>query len=232
MLQRSNFTTIPGKLILVLGLLTLVLPARSQVNKGQWITGGNADFLYSNARGNTNAVINSNKTRSLQFSADGGYFFMKQLCAGISVGMSASNNKQVLDGQQTTPFQSYYSSESKITTLAFSPFLRYYFLPAAKKINIIGDISYSYSHNNESTSTFQHMINQNNGQPYSSYTSTKTSYHSNSFSIAGGPVFFLNPKVSMELLLGYHFTKYAGSGLSSNNISIGAGFHIHLDRIK
>lgn len=204
----------------------------SQISKGQWIVGGTADFSHSHASGTTNMVSSDDKLTSFESSPGIGYFFMDQLCAGIRIGIISSETRHVIDGRSNPLLSNYYSTKSKITALAFSPFVRYYLLAESRKFNVFADASYAYNHNKAKTETYQEFTIPGNQFPIISSSTNNSKYKTHSYSIAAGPALFLNRKVSLELSLGYTFSKYADSDLSANSFTAGAGFQVHLGKGK
>ena len=202
----------------------------SQISKGQWIIGGAVDFSYINSGGKTNGVDNEIKTTSLESSPGGGYFFMDRLCAGIRVGILTMHTKQVANGREASPLFNYYSADTRVTGLAFGPFVRYYFLASSHKLNVFADASYAYGDNKQKTKTYNEFLYPGNQFRTISVSTNESKYKTHSFSIAAGPALFLNPKVSLELSLGYTFSKYADSDLSANSFIAEAGFQVHLGK--
>lgn len=101
------------------------------------------------------------------------------------------------------------SSRSEI-----GPFLRYYLLPADQQLNLFIDGSYSRG--------WTSAKNNNN-------TTNKVS--SNNFSFMGGPVFFLNSSVAVELSIGYSSTKFKdGVDSKRNIITTGIGLQFYLEK--
>jgi hypothetical protein len=96
----------------------------AQVNKGQWLVGGNANF-QSGKFGDSDA----GKYTSFTFSPDAGYFFINNLAGGMRLSL------------QSTKFK---SAENATSSFLFAPFARYYFLPATNKVNVFGDASYGF----------------------------------------------------------------------------------------
>lgn len=92
----------------------------AQVNKGQWLVGGEAGF---------NSVKHGDgKGTEFTFSPKGGYFIIDKLAAGLRADFTSSKPK---DGEA--------SGE-----LLIAPFARYYFLGASEKVNIFADASYGF----------------------------------------------------------------------------------------
>jgi hypothetical protein len=198
----------------------------AQINKGQWMLGGNALFSHSVVKQNNDFFHSDNKATSLQLMPGVGYFFMDQFAAGLRTGVNHSDVKQETESRGAVSF--YSLMESKITAFALSPFVRYYFLPSSRKINVFADISYAYGNNKDKTTLYQ-VVTPSGGLPSATRSNNSSKYKSHSYSIAAGPAFFMNPKVSVELTAGYSFTKYEGNtNQKGNTFLLGAGFQIHL----
>ncbi len=112
-------------MIMKLKLLAIVILLSSsatfaQIKKGQWMIGGDATF--------TSTKYTDNPTiTELSFNPAAGYFFMDKLAGGLRVDISTA---------------SYGSGSGSATSFFGSPFLRYYFLPVAQKVNLFADASY------------------------------------------------------------------------------------------
>lgn len=219
-----------NQLKLLVLLVTISSSAFSQINKGQWMVGGNASFSHSNVKQHNDFYHAENKATSVQVMPGAGYFFLDQFAAGLRAVISHSDVNVKQETVAGGPVSYYSLITSKITAFALSPFARYYFLPSSRKINVFADISYAYGSNKERSTVEQEYTSPGNPPaPTSSYTTIKNK--SNSFSIAAGPAFFINPKVSVELTAGYSFTKYDGNtNQKGNTFLFGAGFQIHLTK--
>ena len=116
------------KCILIISALILLtwssLDAFSQIQKGQWLLGGNAEFSFAQSR--------ELKMSTLQFSPASGYFFINKLAGGLRVDFGS---------------ETYKWTESKYTysTISLAPFFRYYFLPAEQKVNVFADAAYGFA---------------------------------------------------------------------------------------
>jgi hypothetical protein len=93
----------------------------AQVNKGQWLAGGNIGF-ESQKHGD-------GKATSFNFSPDAGYFFIDNFAGGLRVDFSSYKEKDADDAT---------------TSFSLAPFVRYYFLPAAQKVNVFADASFGF----------------------------------------------------------------------------------------
>ena len=113
------------KKVLFAALMTIAVQGVfAQVNKGQWLAGGNVGFS-SEKWGDADA----NKVTRFNFSPNAGYFFIDQLAGGLRVTFESEKAK---------------SDDKAESTLIIAPFARYYFLPAVQKVNIFADASYGF----------------------------------------------------------------------------------------
>ena len=139
------------KVLFSLALVVAGTTAFSQVNKGQWLVGGNMDFTASKN--------GDYKANTFEFAPNAGYFFIDNLAGGLklntNLGKSESGN-----------------TETKSTGFSIAPFIRYYFLPAAEKINVFADAAYGFGSNTTKVGT------------------VKTEYNVTGFNIAAGPAIF------------------------------------------
>ncbi|MGN6435468.1 MAG: outer membrane beta-barrel protein [Agriterribacter sp.] len=97
--------------------------AFAQINRGQFLVGGNGTFTSSNNAGY--------KSSQLTLSPGAGYFFMDKLAGGLNVNFGRNRSKQA-------------GVKSTSATYGISPFVRYYVLPATSKINLFGQASYTW----------------------------------------------------------------------------------------
>lgn len=216
------------KITLVFVLFIVVLNANAQINKGQWMIGGRANFSYTKSGDDIGVTHFTNKATSLELLPGAGYFFMNKFCGGVRTGLSYSNTQSNSGGVSGT-LHTVASSQVKITSFILSPFLRYYFLPATSKVNILADISYAYNHRKQDINYNQSQYDENPNppQPPVSYMNSYSNKdHSSSYTISAGPAFFINRKVSLELTLGYMRSKYSAN--STNSLIAGAGFQVHI----
>lgn len=167
-------------------LTVSVIAASAQINQGQWLVGGNANFT-SNKQGDSKWTV-------ITFSPNAGYFFINNFAGGLRLGISSEKESG--------------SDASSIFTVA--PFLRYYFLPSAQKVNIFADAQYGFG----------------SGKAGGSSASI------NEYQISAGPAVFLSPHTALEFTVFYESMggKYF-EGLSSdrqNAFGVNIGFQIHL----
>jgi len=206
----------------------IVSAAQAQLNKGQWLVGGSASFAHSTNSNNNGFGSYHATSTSLQATPAVGYFVISKLAVGVRPGISTSNDKE--DGSsQLIPYSISYSSRSKTTRFSISPFVRYYFLPAKSKVNLVGDVSYSYQHNTLHSATVQTSTDLN-GMPIITGTYGDGKYDNNAFNFQAGPALMLSSKVSLELLAGYTIGNMKNTSYNERAVTIAAGFQIHLGK--
>lgn len=172
------------KKVLFAALMTIAVQGVfAQVNKGQWLVGGNASFASHKQ--------DDVKATEFTFSPNAGYFFIDKLAGGLRVDLASFKYK---DADANSRF-------------LVSPFVRYYFLDAAQKVNLFADASYGFG----------------------SVKSEGESESQNGFAISAGPAIFLTPNTALEFALQYRSMGgdyYGDDNLNSFGVNI--GFQIHL----
>jgi outer membrane protein with beta-barrel domain len=128
--------------------LLLANTAMCQINKGQFLLGGNASFESIKTEGD-GFYVTSYKTTNLFLSPNIGYFIISKLAGGLRLNVSIYN--------QGTPVN--YSQ----TDISLSPFLRYYLLSRKQRFNILADVGYIHSKNKK---RFQGYAPIENGNGY------------------------------------------------------------------
>lgn len=167
-------------------LLVSSYVSQAQINKGQWLVGGNISFASTKY-----GDIKDSKVTSFEISPDAGYFIIDKLAAGVRLGYSSTKAKTADDAS---------------TEFSAAPFVRYYFLDAAQKVNVFADASYGFG---------------------SQGAADKESF--NFYSIMAGPAVFLTPNTALEFAVGYH--SMGGDAYGDDRwgtIGFNVGFQIHL----
>lgn len=155
----------------------------AQVNKGQWLVGGQAGFA--------SLKHGEGKATAFTFSPNGGYFFIDKLAGGLRAEIESVKPK----------------GGDAATDLLVAPFLRYYFLPAADKVNVFADASYGFG----------------------SVKEGGESASQNGFAISAGPAIFLSPNTALEFALQYRSMGGDAYGDERENaFGFKIGFQIHL----
>ena len=206
--SRSKCYTLK-KYILLTFLIVCCCSAFSQISKGEWLAGGDASFSYNI---NTPDSQNDNKitNTTITLSPDIGYFLVDNLVIGARINFTNSVHHPKTQGL-------YYSEQQ----LSLSPFIRFYILNKEKKVNLIADVSYLYGR------TRTHFPPDNNGN--AGYT---LNYKTAGYTVAAGPVFFLNPRVALEFTISYTNTDTKLYSPDYNSITIkgGAGLQIYMGK--
>ena len=174
-------------MIFLLLVIVISNQVTAQIKKGQWLAGGNVNWTSA-----FNGDFYGNST-VISIMPDAGYFFIDKLAAGLKLNYTIINP----------------SSGLSYVDFGFSPFVRYYILPAEKTINIFTEAAYGWGRNTEQGA------NVTNHQ----------------WSVSAGPAFFLNSHVALEVALIY--TNTAGQHLTDGNpetIGINIGFQVYLGK--
>lgn len=181
---------------LVLSILFINIQANCQITKGNWMVGGNASFsstTFKSEAGQRNTAFNIEMTPNI------GYFIADKIATGLKVGFGEQGGKST--------GSSHYST---YTDANFGPFLRYYFLPFDKQLNVLVEGVYQYGFEGGNLKKIS----------------------KNTFAFFTGPIVFLNSSVGLEFLIGYSTFKYVGFAGSNGTAQVGLGLQVHLERDK
>ena len=178
------------KVIIAACFLILSHAGFSQIYKGQWLVGGNAGFETGKF-----GDLDGTKYTSVSFSPNAGYFFINNFAGGLRLSL------------ETTKFK---DDDDATSTFLFAPFVRYYFLPAAEKVNIFADAGYGFG-----------SIKDGESESF------------NQFSIMAGPAVFLSPNTALEFALQYRSTGGDSFGGDERQSAFGLniGFQVHLGNL-
>lgn len=173
--------------------------AFTQIKKGQYLLGGSLNFESTKEVYSTIPTYTAN---NFFISPAIGYFIVDNMAGGVRLNLDFYDTKSA-------------TVETHYITTTISPFLRFYFLPAPKKINAFIDVS--YIHNKTKNNSFS--------EPY--YEKAK------GYSISAGPSIFLTEQVALEFTLGYKHTLSDNFyNTKSNVINSGFGLQIHFGKNK
>jgi hypothetical protein len=111
------------KIVIATIFAAIASAASAQINKGQWLVGGDANFSSSKTEDADNRVS------VVKFNPNVGYFFVNNFAGGLRVSLSSTKHKNLDDAYRS---------------LAAAPFLRYYFLSPGEKVNVFADASYGF----------------------------------------------------------------------------------------
>lgn len=182
--------------ILAFTILFINFKVNSQITKGNWLVGGTANFTSTTFKSDAGQ---RNTAFTIQIAPNIGYFISDKFATGVKVSIG----KQGTKATGTSIYGTY-------TDANFGPFLRYYFLPAEKQINILAEGVYQYG-----------MIKGDHDKVFK-----------NTFTFSTGPVIYFNSSVGIEFLLGYSTSKYVGFAGSNGSIQAGLGLQVHLEKDK
>lgn len=107
------------------------LNARAQLEKGNWLVGGNASFASSKGTYAYETYNGNSKTIDLNISPNIGYFFTDKFAAGLKPGFSLNKG-------------TFTSGTSYVKRFEIGPFARYYFLKPDKRVNIFSEVFYQH----------------------------------------------------------------------------------------
>lgn len=97
--------------------------SQGNINKGDWMLGGNAGFTSTKLEN-----VDNSKVTNVDISPNAGYFFINNFAGGLRFTFSSVKP----EGEDAT------------TGLLAAPFVRYYFLPSSQKVNVFLDASYGF----------------------------------------------------------------------------------------
>jgi len=110
------------KIFLIISILFFSISMKSQITKGYWMLGGDANFHY----GKTIVEgIGSSDSQSFIIRPQLGYFIKDKVALGLIS-------------------EFYFSNEGNSKSAYLNPFVRYYFLDTEKKLNIFSEASFAY----------------------------------------------------------------------------------------
>ena len=175
------------KIIFLVLVIVFSNQVTAQIEKGHWLVGGNVNWTTSfNSYGDSTVI---------KIMPDVGYFFLDKLAGGLKI-----NHTIVIPS---------HDSSSSFSYFGFSPFLRYYILPAVNTINVFAEVAYGWG-----------------GLNYNDFNNI---YHQ--WSISTGAAFFLNRHVALEAALMYTNTseKWNING-NPKTLGINIGFQVYLGK--
>ncbi|KHJ38355.1 hypothetical protein PBAC_13610 [Pedobacter glucosidilyticus] len=131
-----------------------------------------------------------------------GYFFKDKLVVGLKPYYT----------YQLTAEDSEFANNSEINELGITAFLSYYFFKKTEPFNFFTQVGYGY--------LWQNYSNNNSDDKYSQ----------NVYEISGGPVYFINQSIGINLFLGYSLADFREIEYKQKRFSTGIGFQIHLTK--
>ena len=177
------------KLLTAALLMAGSMMASAQIRQGQFMVGGALAFTsskYENVDGTTTTVL---------LNPNAGYFFINNLAGGLRATFGSLKESDNGDAY---------------TTIIASPFLRYYVLPTAQKVNLFVDASYGIGSQGAGD---KKEVNQ--------------------YAFTAGPAIFITPNTALEF--GVSYSSQGGDAIGDNRlntIGVSVGFQIHLGKGK
>jgi hypothetical protein len=215
-------------LILLSTAFIIASTANAQIRKGQWMIGGELDFSSTSNEGTMNTAHQDFKSTTVEIAPGVAYFFANNFAGGIRFIVGSSKTTQEITATDLMGNFLIDRAEAKSNPIGISPFIRYYFLPGTKKINVFADLSYAYTKDKQKTETYSYYGPPPTGGASSSSYTNEVKGHS--VSIAAGPAIFLGPKFSVELAVGYTYGKLKSTmfdNLKASQVFFGTGFNVH-----
>ncbi|WP_336516796.1 hypothetical protein [Pollutibacter soli] len=194
----------PGKLVLLIILLMQSYEGKSQVEKDNWMIGGQINGAFQKFGEETQF---KNRSIEISITPKAGYFVLDKFAVGINTGYSFTHSKY---------FNSSISDWDENSFSRFTPgiFTRYYFLAPASKINLFGELA--------------------GGLRLAAFKSDNgdTKYNGYQYSGAFGMAYFLNKTVSLETSLMYQYQTENSHSPGVHNIILNLGFQVYLSPKK
>lgn len=119
-------------LIFLIVIFAVNSGARAQLEKGNWLVGGNASFSSSKRTYASDTYDDKSKDTNLDISPNIGYFLTDKFAAGLKPGFSW--DKSLLAS----------GASSNVSRFEVGPFARYYFLRQDKFLNIFAETFYQH----------------------------------------------------------------------------------------
>lgn len=101
-------------------------PAVAQINKGQFLIGGDMSYRSQKIH-----LGSQDRLKQFLLNANAGYFVINKLALGLRTGIITSSFK--IESQDV---------HNRSTSLTVAPFARYYFLQVKPKWNVFADAAY------------------------------------------------------------------------------------------
>ena len=175
-------------------ILFLISQSNAQITQVNWLLGGNGSYTREKR---TSDFGDMQKYRTIDIRGNAGYFFIDKLAIGL--------RPEILLSKAEIRF-----GDIRSQHYAIGPFVRYYFLPLEKMVNLFADAGYSYEHIKVT------------GQP---------PLGTSVYSVAVGPAIFLNSAVALELLVGYRqFNANNDYHTKQKNVEVRLGLQFHLQK--
>ncbi len=125
--------------------------AECQLDKGNWLFGGNASFSSIQT---VNNFVASTTNNNIQVAGNAGYFFINKLAGGLKPNLLLQYNKTSTG-----------NLSQNISSIG--PFIRYYFFPIEGRVNFFAEGSYVVGISKVSTTGINNYSNSYQSSSYS-----------------------------------------------------------------
>jgi hypothetical protein len=190
------------RIVLILLISFILIKTNAQLTKGNWLVGGTGSYDFEKI----SSISVIRKTQQITISPNIGYFLIDNFGVGLK--------PQFVLIKREYPGASYFPAE-KIYHLSIGPFVRYYFLPTDKVINLL-------VHSDFSIGVYKYYPENQAVQ--------KESY--NSWSMGFGPAIFFNSSVALETIAGYKQVNSNISDQKNQSFQFLIGLQIHLQKLE
>lgn len=147
-----------------------------------------------------NYGTSNSKLTNLNLSPSIGYFFVDKLAGGVKPVYTYLINTD----------NSGFSNNSEINELGVGAFLSYYLLKKTEPFNFFTQVGYGYK--------------------WRKASNTNKEDSQDSYEITGGPVYFINQSIGINLFLGYSINNLRNVEYKEKRFFTGIGFQIHLTK--
>ncbi len=178
----------------------MTLSANAQITKGNWMVGGDAFYSSTEYKYASNEENQESSVKFYEIRVNPNIGYFFIDKLAGGLQINLLFNENDSRGNANTTNQSY----------GLGPFVRYYFLDTEKQLNVFAQASYSLR--------FGEKFAKDNAIDWSGY------------GLQAGTVFFFNQSVGLELSLKYTSITQKSNDFKVNNLLVGLGFQIHLDR--
>jgi hypothetical protein len=205
--------------------MILSLKGITQIQKGNWILGGRANYYQnSNKLVDTVQITDYNIYKGSNFSAylNAGYFFTDNLAVGLFIGGSSGSSINEFSYANGSYGTQKYHGESKSTGYSTGAFMRLYDLNKESKLRVFVQLDGFYDREERTDKSRQ---DQNNSFYEKEVHSKNDRY---GIGIAPGIVYLITKKIGLETTFGsvsyYHSINTQSSLGTKTGTTIGDGF--------
>ena len=176
------------------------LTANAQITKGNWMVGGDAFYSSTTNKFPGNEFQGASTDKIYEIRINPNVGYF--FIDKLAAGLQLNTVYNKFDASDGGGLKNY--------GYGLSPFMRYYILDVDKLVNVFIQANYSLRF----------------GEKYDK----DNAIDGNAYGLQAGTVFFFNQSVGLELSLKYTSSKDQSSGFKANNLMLGLGFQIHLEK--